>query len=148
MVENHIFTLERGSAYETLLTRNAAADIVAVPPRTPATAFEAIVDKNSCLPAYQTSKARTVLYRLSAAALKDSRFAPMLDDKQLQALPAHQTPQAHIVSPPTVLSYDIGARLADCMPIPPQLVQHFPPSGIMPQETADELVAEGDEMAR
>jgi hypothetical protein len=40
--------------------------------------------------------------------------------------------RAEILSPPTIRNYEVGEATLKQMPIPPQMVSHFPPSGVIP----------------
>lgn len=40
--------------------------------------------------------------------------------------------RAEILSPPTIRNYEVGEATLKRMPIPPHLVSHFPPTGVIP----------------
>jgi len=106
-----------GTAYETTrLSMPAAQD-----------QFEERIDAANSLPLFETSQSQTVLY-----SLRDIEGA-----KRPGAI------KAEIVSPPTITNYQVGSSVASLMPIPPELVAHFPPNGIMaPRSNAPAIASQ------
>jgi hypothetical protein len=170
--ERHIICLEEGSVYETCSKNSdsgAGADGIRLPGAKESCEknieFDEIADRNTRLPAYDTSKSRTDLYVLSSESLRASRFATMLsdvDDKRTAAASTRQQPNnkvqgearkpqpgGEIISPPTIVSYDVGATFARKFHMPPQMVHHFPPSGFMQEEASSPaFVADNEQRTR
>lgn len=55
--------------------------------------------------------------------------------------------KATIICPPSIMNYAIGSLVLSDLHLPPNLVQHFPPSGVIEEKRAA-LAESGREIAK
>jgi hypothetical protein len=134
-VEHHIVELPAGTVYDTeLLAANGRNDSGAF------NDYLALADPNSWLPLFQSKLCKTTLGTLSDRQLLACPFAGVLDNR-LRLNRKVEACHARIVSPPTVLNYQIGADASKHMSVPSELMQHYPPIGTITTQT-ERLVAD------
>jgi hypothetical protein len=130
-IERHIVQLHKGVVYACELRGGVSH----------AASFENVAEPSSWMPLFQTVRCRTMLATIAPAALNSGPFVHLLDTHDLTE-PSNKTlAGTEIVSPPTMLNYEIGEQVAKLMPLSPVLRQHFSPSGIVPATTS-QLVAD------
>jgi hypothetical protein len=117
-IEKHIVELQEGCVY---LSEQPATN--------QQTAFKPLESVSNWLPLFKTSKFTTFI-AMTASALPTKH---------------HWKTALKILSPPTVLSYELGQELAQQVSLSPLQRQHFPPQGLLATPAPHSLVAQTKE---
>lgn len=134
-LEHHIVELSPGTVYDTELTARAATD------GCPSDfVYTAIANADGWLPLFRSSLCKTTLGVISDQQLRASAFASMLDERVKLNTKANAS-RVRVLSPPTVLNYDISDEAARKVPMPVALLQHYPPHARFSGQT-ERLVAD------
>jgi hypothetical protein len=116
-VERHIVELQEGCVY-----------LSEQPVTSQQNEFKAVAATSNWLPLFKTSKFSTFVATISSASSKH-----------------HWKTDLKLLSPPTVLNYDLGRDLAQEVPLSSLQRQHFPPQGLLATPSAHSLVAQTKE---
>lgn len=119
-IDKSVIKLSAGGVYQSELKDDRLAPLVVASAKADIETQD-LIDGDSALPVFETSKCSTVLLKLKDA-----------EKKKLKA---------EIVSPPSNMNYEIGADVWKIAPLPPHLVHEFPPSGIMQYRTSSQAIA-------
>lgn len=125
-LEKHIVRVSANGVYQSRLqdnesnsATNGAAPLL----------LENLINLRSERPVFATARTLTTIGQVSRSALQISSFAPYADCRTFTAKSKEKI--ASIISPPTLMTYEIGPDVAKSMPILPELLHNFPPNGII-----------------